>query len=99
MYLGRFPFLVCSVCSRVYHPAETSAAIEAAARSRGLFPAEVSDNAVPPEIIVVREVIDQSDLESVDLRPAGAPEPLLVVTSGKTRGLVLEPSVQGEGTN
>jgi hypothetical protein len=36
-YLGRFPMLVCSVCTRVFHPSETSQQIEDAARAKGLF--------------------------------------------------------------
>ena len=41
LYLGRFQFLVCTVCARVFHPSETSSAIEVAARAKGIFP-EVS---------------------------------------------------------
>jgi uncharacterized protein YbaR (Trm112 family) len=35
--LGRFEFLVCPVCKRVYHPLETSQAIEEAAKEKGIW--------------------------------------------------------------
>ncbi len=37
VHLGRFTFLVCTACERLYHPRETSLAIEAAARAAGLW--------------------------------------------------------------
>ena len=40
LYLGRFPFYVCSVCARSYHPARTSRRIEKAAMELGVWGAE-----------------------------------------------------------
>jgi len=37
VYLGRFLFLVCTICYRVYHPERTSQDIETAARAKGLW--------------------------------------------------------------
>lgn len=37
VYLGRFSFLVCSVCRRTYHPPKTSSEIEEAAKEKGLW--------------------------------------------------------------
>lgn len=39
-YLGRFSFLVCPVCQRVYQPISTASKIEEALRNKGLFPSE-----------------------------------------------------------
>ena len=50
-YLGRFPFLVCTVCRRVYHPASSSIAIEEAVKANGLWPQEIELEA-PPFIIL-----------------------------------------------
>lgn len=36
-YLGRFKFLVCPICKRVFHPEETSLAIEKLAKEKGIF--------------------------------------------------------------
>ena len=55
VYLGRFDFYVCPVCSRVLTPKQTALAIEEASKSKGLWGADrgtirVLVNVVPPSI-------------------------------------------------
>jgi len=66
MRLGNFEMLVCSVCRRVFHPANTSEAIEQAARSKGLFaPIPIDgDNSSPsfvPEYEMKIEVVQDDE--------------------------------------
>ncbi len=97
VFLGKFDFLVCPVCRRIFHPRETSLKIEAAARIRGVAPPEVvvRDNSAVWPAVFLADAMEPP----LKIRPTGGsrgkPE-VLVTQFGATLKIVIVPPT---GTN
>ena len=88
IYLGRFEFLVCPVEGRVFHPLSTSAAIEAIAREKGLFPPEheTTVNAVQlPTVRLVPKLETTEPVTQDTLSEGGPPQSDDALSEGKPR--------------
>ena len=90
IYLGRFPFYVCSVCRRVYHPAVTSRTIEEIAKQKGLW-GKRAEPEVPlvwlarkpstentaERAIVIRSIAELAETSRQKVSPTSLSEPAL----------------------
>jgi hypothetical protein len=70
VYLGRYEFLACPICSRTYQPMSTAAAIEKAMQAKGLFPLEVRSGSNVLDPVVLEQSLSYPPRAEFDLSEA-----------------------------